>query len=103
MQIIPLADTYSQTLSTTLAGQSCRINVYQRATGLFLDLYVADKLVIGGVICQNGNLIVRDAYLGFVGDLMFIDNLGKTDPHSPGLGSRYSLCYLEVADLGGLG
>ena len=82
MQIIPLADTYSQTLSTTLAGQSCRINVYQRAAGLFLDLYVADKLIIGGVICQNGNLIVRDAYLGFVGDLMFIESHQPSPPRS---------------------
>ena len=103
MQILPLADLYSQTLSATLAGQSCRINVYQKATGLFLDLYVADLLIVGGVLCQNANLIARDGYLGFIGDLMFLDNQGRTDPSSPGLGTRYSLCYLETADLNGIG
>lgn len=103
MQIIPLVDAYSQTLSTTLGGQSCRVNVYQKATGLFLDLYVADALIIGGVICQNGNPIVRDAYLNFVGELMFIDNQGSSDPTTPGLGTRYSLVYLEASDLGGIG
>ena len=34
---------------------------------------------------------------------MWLDNQGATDPSSPGLGTRYSLVYLEVSDLGGLG
>ena len=99
MQIIPLADVYSQALNVSLGGQSCTINVYTKSTGLYLDLYVLDSLIIGGVVCQNLNLIVRSSYLGFIGDLMFEDTQGVNDPSSPGLGTRYLLCYIEPSDL----
>lgn len=103
MQIIPTQAVPSQTLTATLAGQSCKINVYAKSTGLFLDIYVNDALIIGGVICLNGVKIVRDTYLGFIGDLAFFDTQGTDDPVSTGLGSRYELIYLEVADLAGAG
>ena len=103
MRNIPISDVTSQTVKTLLAGQSCKMNIYQLPTGLFIDLYVNDVLIIGGVICENLNRIVRDLYLGFVGDLIFQDTQGSLDPSSPGLGARYLLRYLEVADLNGLG
>jgi hypothetical protein len=101
VQIIPITDTYSQALTVQLANQNCRINLYQKSTGFFCDLYINDVLIIGGVICENLNKIVRDAYLGFVGDLAFIDQQGVSDPSSPGLGTRYLFCYLELSDLAG--
>lgn len=110
MQIIPISDTFSQTLSVTLAGQNCRINLYQKSTGLFCDLYVSDVAIVTGVICQNLNRIVRSLYLGFIGDLCFFDTQGSVtvpstglDPSSPGLGTRYLLCYLSTVDLNGVG
>lgn len=102
MQTIPLTDKYSQTVSAQLGGKSCRLNLYQKSTGFFCDVYVNDALCVGGVICQNQNLLIRNNYLGFVGDLMFQDTQGTDDPSSPGLGTRYQLCYLSVADLGDL-
>ena len=103
MQNIPINDVTSQTVKTLLAGQSCKMFIYQLASGLYLDLYVNDVLIVGGVICENLNRIVRDLYLGFIGDLIFQDTQGSLDPSSPGLGTRYLLQYLEVADLNGLG
>jgi hypothetical protein len=103
MQIIPISDTYSQTVSVQLANQACKINLYVKSTGLFCDLYVSDTLIIGGVICQNLNRIVRDLYLGFVGDLAFLDTEGTSDPSSPGLGARYLLMYLSTTYLNGEG
>lgn len=103
MQIVPLAPIPNQTLTITLAGQNCQIDVYQQEFGLFLDLYVNNALVIGGVICENLNRIVRSLYLGFQGDLAFIDGEGTDDPVYTGLGGRFSLAYLSVADLHGLG
>lgn len=103
MQIIPLADVSSQTLTAQLGGQAARLNLYQKSTGFYCDVYVSDALIVGGVICQNLNLIVRDLYLGFVGDLMFQDLQGSSDPSSPGLGTRFALFYLETSDLGGGG
>ena len=103
MQIVPITDTYAQSLSTTLAGQTCRIDLAQKSVGLVLDLYVGGNLIIGGVMCKNRARVVRSTYLGFVGDLVFIDQQGQSDPTSPGLGSRFLLYYLEASDLGGQG
>lgn len=90
---IPLVSTASQTMAVQLGGQLCRINVYQKATGLFLDLYVADVLIIAGVICENLNPVVRSLYLGFFGDLYFQDTQGTADPSYTGLGSRFRLLW----------
>lgn len=99
MLIVPLLVAPVQTLQITLAEQACRIRLRHRATGLFMDLYVAGVLVVGGVLCHNLNLIVRSEYLGFAGDFTFIDNAGTHDPEYTGLGTRYSLAYMEATDL----
>lgn len=102
MQIILLNATPSQTLAILLGGQSCQLNVYQKTTGLFMDVSVTTKtppLIIGGVICQNENRIVRDLYLGFIGDFIFKDTQGNSDPDYTGLGDRFQLVYLEASDL----
>lgn len=93
-QIIPISDNPSQILTVALQGQQCTINLYQKRTGFYLDLYVNNALIIGGVICQNLNPVVRDAYLGFLGDLYFNDTQDSTDPSYPGLGTRYQLIYV---------
>lgn len=62
-------------------------------------MYVSGNLIIAGVICQDRNRIVRDLYLGFIGDLCFIDIQGTSDPIYTGLGDRYVLCYLDSFDL----
>jgi hypothetical protein len=98
MMTIPLAPVPSQTLKVTLAQQSCRLDITYRVGSLFIDLYVSDALIVGGVICRHGLKIVRDAYLGFVGDLAFYDTQGTDDPTYDGLGSRYVLAYVETTD-----
>lgn len=99
MQYVPIRAVPSQTIAVTLGGQACRINLYQRRMGLFCDLLVNDQPVIGGVICQAGNVIVRDRYLGFAGDLVFYDEQGDEDPEYTGLGTRWVLAYLEPFQL----
>ncbi len=95
MQVIPIQDVYSQTFRVTLSGQPCKINLYQKVTGLFCDVFVNDAPIANGVICQNLNRIVRGKYLGFTGDISFYDVIAKDDPTSPGLGSRYQLLYFD--------
>jgi len=97
--IIPLQPVPNQTVTVVLANQLCQIDVYQKAYGLFVDLYVSNVLIIGGVIAENLNRIVRSLYLGFIGDLCFIDNAGSGDPVYTGLGTRFSLAYLEASEL----
>lgn len=119
-QIVPLTEAPSQTLTTTLGGQTCSIRVYtksvnvpnqppnaiptdpppyQNVNPVFLDLSVVPLLgsglvpVVYGVICQHANRIVRDAYLGFTGDLAFYDLVGSDDPF--GVPRRFPPYYLQ--------
>lgn len=64
-----------------------------------MDLSVNDVLVIGGVLCENRNRIVRSKYLGFNGDFAIIDTEGDEDPEWTGFGSgRFVLMYFENED-----
>jgi hypothetical protein len=99
MLIVPVQAVPNQTLSVLLANQLCQITLRTRWFGLFMDVSVNDAPIVQGVICQNWNRIVRDAYLGFVGDFAFWDTQGKSDPTYTGLGSRHLLYYLEKSDL----
>ena len=99
MQVIPLQATPSQVVQVALNQQNCQVNVYQKWTGLFLDLYLSDQLVLAGVLGRNQKLMVMDAYLGFVGDLLWLDNHGASDPDYTGLAERFSLIYLLPSDI----
>lgn len=95
---VPLTTAPSQEVNVTLGGQPCRIRVYTKSINVpihppgtivtypppyentnpvFVDLYVNDAIIIGGVLALNQNPIVRDKYLGFIGDLAFYDLSGK--------------------------
>lgn len=99
MQIVPLRPLPSQTVTISLANQTTQITVSQTDYGMFIDIAVNNSTIINGVLCEDRNRIVREAYLGFIGDFTFIDNQGLADPVYTGLGSRFNLAYLEVADL----
>ena len=92
---IPLVATPSQTLTVQLGDQSCRINVRQRRTGLFVDLYVRDVPVFEGVKALDRCKLVRDAYLDFTGELFFADTQGTSDPGYTGLGGRFILVWSD--------
>jgi hypothetical protein len=117
---IPIATEPSQELRVTLGGQLCRVRlyvreilvpvaragsivtdppVYEAALPTFLDLYVDDVLVVGGVLCRDRTLLVRDAYLGLSGDLSFYDEFGSEDPTYQGLGKRFLLLYWTAEEL----
>jgi hypothetical protein len=98
-QIVPLQAVPNQSTQIVLAGQNCQINVYQAPDALFMDLLVNDEPVRLGIIAQNLNRIVRESYLGFSGDFVFQDTQGSDDPVYTGLGSRFQLVYLSMADL----
>lgn len=100
MQFISLQEVASQTLTILLASQLTKLSIYTLADGnLYMDVLVNDVDIITGVLCKNETVIVRDAYLGFVGDLAFVDTQGDSDPVSTGLGSRYQLAYLSADEV----
>ena len=94
---IPLVPVPSQTLTVQLGAQSCRINVRQRSTGVYIDLYVADVAIVTGVAALDRVGMVRGAYLGFAGQLFFTDTQGHDAPSYEGLGTRWLLCWEDVA------
>lgn len=99
MQIVPLQPLPSQIVNIILGGQSCTLKVYQKFYGLFIDVSVNESLIIGGVVCEDRNRIVRSQYLGFEGDLVFFDTVGTHDPEYTDLGSQFILAYLDQNDL----
>ena len=98
-QIIPVQPVGNQTLNTQLSNQAVTLNIQQLLSGLYMTVLVNGELIVGPVICQNLNRIVRDLYFGFQGDFVWDDNEGASDPIYTGLGTRYSLIYLLPSDL----
>jgi hypothetical protein len=104
MLVVPTQPLPNQVLQVVLGGQACTIHIYQKRTGLYLDLAVNDAPVVAGVLCLVGVRLVRSGYLGFAGDLAFFDTrpgdappIAGTPPDevsSAGLGERYFLAYL---------
>lgn len=99
MQIIPIQAAPAQSLSVLLADQNCQIDIATKSTGMFIGLYVDSSLIISGVVCENRNRIVRGIYLGFSGDLMFVDLQGGLDPDYRELGARFILVYIPADEL----
>lgn len=103
MLTIPLTATANQTLAVQLSNQTCQIDLQQRGAhgeiGLFMNLFVAGQPIVQGVKCLDRNRIVRDLYLGFLGDLAFFDTQGSDDPFYTGLGARWQLLYIEPGEL----
>lgn len=99
MNSIPLQAIPSQTLSVILAGQNCQIAVYQKSTGVFLDLSINNAPIVTTVQCRDRVKLVRQEYRGFAGDLTFVDTQGRADPVYSGMGGRFLLVYLAAEDL----
>jgi hypothetical protein len=100
MQVIPTQAIPNQGIQCTLAGQQVSLSIYQTDYGLYLDLISNGAPIVYGVLCHDVDRIVRDAYLGFTGDLAWYDSTGNgEDPVFTGVGSQFLLLYLEASDL----
>lgn len=99
MMTIPTSPVPSQSMSVTLAGQNCKINLYQKDTLTFLDLFVDGAPIVQAAVCRDRVNVVRQPYLGFIGGLVICDTQGVSDPDYTGMGSRFLLIYLESSDL----
>lgn len=91
--VIPLTAARSQSLNATLDGQTIRLDVMQRRSGLFMNVWQGGSLVVSNAICLTNTFIVRAPYLGLPGDFAFFDMQGSDDPDYTGLGSRWLLYY----------
>lgn len=99
MNVITLENKKSQSIFITLEGQSCLIRLIQRDSSMYMDLTVNGDPILQGVPCLYANKIVRYKYLGFKGDLFFLDNEGQSEPEWSGLADRFPLYFITEAEL----
>lgn len=98
MQQIPIQPVPSQSLKAVLGGQNCKIAIYQKTQGVFVDIVANGVEIAAGMLAHDAVPLVCRGYAGFSGNLMFIDTQGASDPDYTGMGSRYSLVYLTAAE-----
>jgi len=98
MVIVPAQPVANQEIRILLDGQECVISLRQKSQGLFFDLLVGDSPLVSSVICRDVAALVCREYLGFQGNLVFLDMSGSEDPNSTGLGTRWILLYLTASE-----
>jgi len=104
MLLVPTQALASQVINVLLSNQATTLNIYQKGNNsatlaLYMDVLLNGALVVGGVVCQNLNVIIRNAYFGYSGDFAWFDTQGTTDPVYTGIGTRYQLWWLAPSDL----
>lgn len=104
MLIVPVRAVPNQVLTCQLSGQPTLIHLRQLDTGLYMDVFLNDALIVAGVLCLQSIAVIRTSYLGYVGDFALFDNqpdplAGPQDPDYTGLGSRWPLYYFEPSEL----
>ncbi|HDL8567158.1 TPA: hypothetical protein ACMY33_001234 [Yersinia enterocolitica] len=99
MNTLSIENKKSQAIFVTLDGQNCLIRLIQRDSFMYMDLTVNGNPILQGIPCLYANKIVRYKYLGFKGDLFFLDNEGQSDPQWNGLADRFPLYFITEAEL----
>lgn len=93
-QTLAIQPVPAQTFQATLGNQNCSITLQQMSTGLYVSLLINGNPIISGKYANDRVNLIRQAYLGFVGWLYFVDTTGQgRNPYYTGLGSRYLLVY----------
>lgn len=100
MKIITLHQKDDQYFSMILEKKAYRFRLLDRGiAGVFLDVYVSNKLLITGILCLDRVRIIRLAYKRFPGDLMFVDQLAFDNPQFSYFNERFKLYYLTSDEL----
>lgn len=98
MQTVPLQPVPSQSTKVVLGGQNCQLLINQKPQGVFVDITSDDVDIVTGVISRDAVPLVCREYIGFAGNLLFIDTQGSDDPAYAGLGGRWTLVYLTAEE-----
>ena len=97
---IPLAAVPNQTLSVVVGGQACQIALRQNGANMYFDLLVNNvAFVLCRIVRNKQRLLLDTKYRGFVGDFLFNDSQGDTQPYYTGLDVRYRLYYVATSEL----
>lgn len=98
MQNIPLQPVPTQATKVVLGGQNVQLLIYQKPQGVFVDINADGVDIVVGVIARDAVPLMCRNYMGFIGNLLFVDTQGSSDPTYDGLGSRFSLVYLTAEE-----
>ena len=98
MQEIQIQPVPSQITKVVLGAQNCQILIYQKPQGMFVDINVNGSDIVTGVIARDAVPLVCRHYVGFSGNILFIDTQGKDGPNYKGFGTRFSLVYLTAEE-----
>lgn len=98
--VIPISQVSRQTLSVTLGSQSCQITVYANPSwGVFVSVLVGGTPIVYSSLARDRVGIVRYAWTGFSGELMFVDTQGTDDPDYTSFNDRWLLIYDDAVTL----
>jgi hypothetical protein len=98
MQNIPLQPVPTQATKVVLGGQNVQLLIYQKPQGVFVDINADGVDIVVGIIARDAVPLMCRNYMGFIGNLLFVDTQGSSDPTYDGLGSRFSLVYLTAEE-----
>lgn len=100
MNFLNVSTNPNSTLKVSLNGQNCVIELRTLNDKLYFSMTSNGVQIETNTICRNNTFLVSNQYLGFDGNLMFIDTQGDNDPTWDGIGSRYKLAYYTGAEIG---
>ena len=98
MQEIPIQKIPSQLVRCVLGGQDVQLTIYQKTQGVFVDVNSNSSPIVNGVISRDAVPLVCIAYTGFIGNIVWVDTQGGSDPDYTGFGDRFRLIYLTDAE-----
>jgi hypothetical protein len=98
MQNIPLQPVPTQATKVVLGGQNVQLLIYQKPQGVFVDINADGVDIVAGIVARDAVPLMCRNYMGFIGNLLFVDTQGNSDPTYDGLGSRFSLVYLTAEE-----
>lgn len=75
------------------------MSIYQSGGKIYADVTVDTSPVVTGVLCHNLDPIICRQYVGFLGNLVFVDTEGAADPEFSGIGARWQLVYMTETEL----
>jgi len=98
MMQIPIQPEANQIVKTVVGGQNVQILLQQKPRGIFVDVNADGVDISAGVLALNETPLISRDYMGFEGNLYFIDTQGAADPEYTGLGERFQLVYIDAAE-----
>lgn len=115
MEIITLKQEPIQTVNVTLYQQDVSIKLYQMPSMMYIDVTSDGKVLVLGIPCASFTKLIRYSYLGFQGDLFFVDydstakpietvmlngvEINTEAPNFSQLGTRFDLYYFSPDDM----